>query len=111
MSDSLDPRHGICEGSVQIFNSEQVAKRLSDLPGWRLEKEVLKREFVFPRSRDAGEFVNSVATLSNEHNHHPSLVWEKRRVEITVWTRQLQGLTEYDFRLAAAINALEGVKG
>ena len=41
-----------------------------------------------------------------EQGHHPDLLLSWGKVEITIWTHKVNGLTESDFILAAKIDQL-----
>ena len=58
-------------------------------------------------SRRRCDFVNVVAGIAEERNHHPDILihgWNK--VRLTVTNHSEGGLTEADFGLAHAIDAL-----
>ena len=94
-----------------------MAKRLTDaeraaltrsLPGWSLVagREAIERNFQFKDFSEAWGFMNRVALLAENHNHHPdwSNVWNRVRIELS--THDAGGLTDNDVKLATAINAL-----
>jgi 4a-hydroxytetrahydrobiopterin dehydratase len=74
---------------------------------WRHEDDALVRDFTFPDFKAAMWFVNRVADLAEERNHHPDiLVHGWNRVRLTLSTHDAGGLTEADHALAAAIDGL-----
>jgi 4a-hydroxytetrahydrobiopterin dehydratase len=50
--------------------------------------------------------VNQVGELAEEQGHHPDICFGWGKVEITIWTHKIDGLTESDFILAAKIDEL-----
>ena len=50
-------------------------------------------------------FVNRVAELANAADHHPDILINYDRVTLTLSSHDSGGLTERDFKLAAAIDA------
>ena len=78
------------------------------LPDWTLNAapESLHREFRFRDFNEAWGFMNRVALLAEQQDHHPdwSNVWNT--VRITLTTHDAGGLTANDVRLAKAIDAL-----
>lgn len=53
------------------------------------------------------ELIGRIAELAERHDHHPDLhLTGYRRLEIELTTHSTGGLTEKDFALAAAIEAL-----
>ncbi|MGE0222941.1 MAG: 4a-hydroxytetrahydrobiopterin dehydratase [Acetobacteraceae bacterium] len=78
------------------------------LPAWtRLpDRDAIRREFRFRDFSEAWGFMNRVALLAEQHNHHPdwSNVWSTVRIELS--THDAGGLTMNDVKLAQAIDAL-----
>jgi 4a-hydroxytetrahydrobiopterin dehydratase len=66
----------------------------------------LRRVFRFKNFREALEFVNEVGELAEEQGHHPDISFGWGRVEVTVWTHKIDGLTESDFIFAAKVDTL-----
>lgn len=52
------------------------------------------------------KFVNNVAGLAEEQEHHPDFQIQGNRVELVLWTHDIRGLSEKDFGMAARINRL-----
>lgn len=51
--------------------------------------------------RQALDFTNRVGELAEEQNHQPDLYLSWGKVQITIWTHKIDGLTESDFVFAA----------
>jgi 4a-hydroxytetrahydrobiopterin dehydratase len=87
-----------------------VLESLQSVSEWAFSPETeggsLSRTFAFASFRDAQAFVNQVADLAEEQQHHPEVIWSYRRVCFTLTTHDASGLTEKDTRLALAINAI-----
>jgi 4a-hydroxytetrahydrobiopterin dehydratase len=74
---------------------------------WHGDDDALVRDFRFPDFKAAMWFVNQVAELAEERNHHPDiLVHGWNNVRLTLSTHSAGGLTDADHALAAAIDAL-----
>jgi len=74
---------------------------------WHHEDDALVRDFELKDFAAAMWFVNRVAELAEERNHHPDILihgWNK--VRLTLSTHDAGGLTEKDHALAAAIDDL-----
>ncbi len=74
---------------------------------WRQEGEALVRDLKFKDFAEAMAYVNRVADLAEEVNHHPDILvhgWNKVRLSLT--NHSAGGLTEADFQLAGAIDGL-----
>lgn len=74
---------------------------------WQQTDDALERDFEFKDFQAAMWFVNRVAEVAEERNHHPDiLVHGWNRVRLTLSTHDAGGLTEADHALAEAIDAL-----
>lgn len=74
---------------------------------WTYEDDALVRDFEFKDFTTAMWFVNRVAELAEERNHHPDILvhgWNK--VRLTLSTHSEGGVTEADHALAEAIGDL-----
>lgn len=103
-----------------LLSDAEIEKRLATLGGWRLEgldradvpgapgvPTVIVREYKLDDFAGAIAFVDRVAQLAEQANHHPDiLVYSWNRVRLTLRTHSEGGLTEADFELAARIDRL-----
>ena len=84
-----------------------IRRRLEVIPKWEVvEDRLLVRRLRFPDFVSALDFVNRVGRVAEERQHHPDLVLGWGKVEITVWTHSVGGLTDKDFAFAQAVDAL-----
>jgi 4a-hydroxytetrahydrobiopterin dehydratase len=74
---------------------------------WRREGESIVRDLKFDDFASAMAFVNRVADLAEEVNHHPDiLVHGWNNVRLTLTTHSAGGLTDNDFQMARRIEEL-----
>ena len=73
---------------------------------WENTGHALVREFVFADFAGAMAFVNRVAQVAEELNHHPDITIRWNKVTLTLSTHASGGLTGRDFQLAEALDAL-----
>jgi 4a-hydroxytetrahydrobiopterin dehydratase len=74
---------------------------------WQHDGDALVRDLEFKDFTTAMWFVNRVAELAEERNHHPDILihgWNK--VRLTLSTHSEGGVTQADHDLADAIDAL-----
>jgi 4a-hydroxytetrahydrobiopterin dehydratase len=74
---------------------------------WRREGDAIVRDLKFDDFRQAIAFVNRVADVAEEANHHPDLLvhaWNK--VRLTLSTHSEGGITQNDLDLAGRIDAV-----
>jgi 4a-hydroxytetrahydrobiopterin dehydratase len=78
-----------------------------DMSEWRQEGEALVRDLKFGDFAAAMAYVNRVADLAEEVNHHPDiLVHGWNNVRLTLTTHSAGKLTENDHEMARRIDAL-----
>ena len=96
-----------CRGGVPALKGKNLEEIKRKLPGWDVVNEHhLNKAFTFPDFVQALAFVNRVGDLAEQQGHHPDILLKWGKVEITIWTHKIDGLTESDFILAAKIDKL-----
>jgi 4a-hydroxytetrahydrobiopterin dehydratase len=91
---------------ADLLNDEEIESRLSGSQ-WRREDEQIVRDWQLKDFAAAIAFVNRVADVAEEMNHHPDILvhgWNKVRLSVT--NHSAGGLTGADFELAARIDTL-----
>jgi 4a-hydroxytetrahydrobiopterin dehydratase len=97
-----------CRGGVARLQGNELAALRQQLPtGWQVRDEhQLEKEFTFKDFRDALAFTNRVGELAEAQGHHPDIYLAWGKVKLTIWTHQVDGLTESDFIMAAKADRL-----
>jgi 4a-hydroxytetrahydrobiopterin dehydratase len=90
------------------LSEDQIKEALAsgDLPGWRLGKKQIFKNFKFPSFMDAVAFIDRVAEKAEVANHHPDLENHYNRVRIGLQTWNENAVTEKDLALARAIESV-----
>src|SRR5689334_15456563 len=90
-------------GTPPLSDSE-VQRYLPMVPGWRLEDGVLRRGLLFPDFRQLITFIDQLADLAEEQQHHPDfLVYGYRRMRLDFATHSIGGLSLNEFIMAAKV--------
>jgi 4a-hydroxytetrahydrobiopterin dehydratase len=82
---------------------------LPQLDSWTLDRSGehrLTKRFDFHSFVEAIGFVNTLAMITEEERHHPSIRIDYRTVSIELYTHSIRGLSENDFIMAAKTDAL-----
>lgn len=96
-----------CRGGTPPMRSDEIAPLRPFVPQWEVAQEKkLCRTFRFKDFVTALDFVNRIGALAEEQGHHPDLCFGWGKVEVTLLTHKIQGLTESDFIFAAKIDLL-----
>ena len=99
-----------CHGGVPSLKGGRLTElhqQLADPAQWNVVNEHhIVRVCKFPDFNSALAFVNRVGAVAEEQGHHPDIQLGWGKVEITLWTHAVDGLTESDFILAAKIDEI-----
>ncbi|MGC2195205.1 MAG: 4a-hydroxytetrahydrobiopterin dehydratase [Terriglobales bacterium] len=107
MSDLASKTCVPCRGDVPALTGHDLHTLSHQLPNWKvIDQHHITRTFTFPDFQKALDFVNRVGAVAEEQGHHPDILLTWGKVEITLWTHKVKGLTESDFILAAKIDPL-----
>ena len=99
-----------CEGIGKAFAAAEAQARIKEIPGWSLaaDSKSIWREYITKDFTAAVDFINAIAPIAEEENHHPDLhLTGYRKLHIDLNTHALGGITENDLILAAKINGLK----
>lgn len=103
-----------CRGAIPPLTPDQIAPLLAQLTGWTAAaNHHLEKTWRFPDFLRALAFVNRIGALAEQQGHHPDLRLSWGRVDVTIFTHKIDGLTESDFVLAAKMDSMceEGGEG
>lgn len=108
MNDLTQKKCVPCELNTPPLTQEQYEPLFKELKlDWEvIEEKKIRHEFKFKDFLKAMEFVNKVAKLAEEENHHPNIHIYFSRVVIDLTTHSIKGLSENDFILAAKIEQI-----
>lgn len=95
-----------CEGGVPKLDDQQTREMLGQVAGWEARDEKIHKTFEFKDFVTAMQFLNRMADVAEAEGHHPDFCVHYSRVDVTLWTHAIGGLSENDFILAAKIDAL-----
>ena len=78
--------------------------------GWNEVKGALQRGFRFGDFREAIGFVNRLADMAEEANHHPDIQISWNAVTVRWWTHVKHAITDRDVEMAERTNRLANTK-
>lgn len=92
-----------------LLSKEEVQKHFDDLKGWQTEAGMLSKLYKFSSYTDGLVFASAVGWIAEGLKHHPEILVGYQKVMVATTTHDVEGLTEYDFKLARYIdNYLSG---
>jgi 4a-hydroxytetrahydrobiopterin dehydratase len=83
-----------------------ITSMLNQLDGWTRSGNVITRQFQFDDFAEAFGFMASVAVAAERLNHHPDWSNSYGKVEISLTSHDVGGLSGRDFKLASRIDRL-----
>jgi 4a-hydroxytetrahydrobiopterin dehydratase len=97
-----------CEGGVPPLKKNEIAAYLAQTPGWEVspDQTFIQRHYSFKNFYQTMAFVNAIAWIANQENHHPDLEVGFNYCVIKFTTHAISGLSKNDFICAAKINQL-----
>lgn len=90
------------------MSKDEARRLLEQVPSWTLSDDgkSVHREFKFKNFHRTMEFVNALAWIAHQEDHHPDLEVGYNRCAVRYSTHAIGGLSENDFICAAKIDAL-----
>src|SRR5689334_4480104 len=79
---------------ADLLNNQDIKEWLKKLPEWDLEKKHIERTFEFDDFTQAMDFVNGVAEIAEEDEHHPNIDIRYNKVRVELSTHSEGGLTD-----------------
>ena len=85
-----------------------IESKLKELSGWPRGGFWIKKTFVRKGFVGAADFVQHLVPIAEAMDHHPDVrIFAYKRVEVSISTHSVGGLTQKDFDLANKIDALQ----
>jgi 4a-hydroxytetrahydrobiopterin dehydratase len=85
---------------------DEAAAMAPQIPEWSVREKTIERHYKFGGFREAITFIDRVADLAEQEDHHPDIHNSYNRVTIELSTHKVGGLSMNDFILAAKIDGI-----
>jgi len=92
------------------LSPEDIEKRLLRFPDWDYFDNAIHAEFEFDNFKDCFSAMSRIAFECEALNHHPNWANVYNTLNISLSTHDANGVTEKDFKLAEAIEAIVEVE-
>jgi 4a-hydroxytetrahydrobiopterin dehydratase len=89
-----------------MYSLVELTQKMVNLKDWTLESESIVKVSEFENFNKAIEFVNKVAEIAQNHNHHPEIIINFNTVRLTLTTHSVKSLSEKDFIVAEEIDKI-----
>lgn len=91
---------------MKKLSEQDIEKKLLHLPEWDYYDDALHAEFEFENFKDCFSAMSRIAFECEALNHHPDWSNVYNVLTISLSTHDANGVTEKDFQLAKAIEAI-----
>ena len=98
-----------CKIDAPRLTDTEITNLISEINDWDLIQEPvkqIKKIFSFPDYQSGVNFLNAVATMADQEDHHPELVLEWGKVTVIWWSHKIKGLHKNDFICASKTDNL-----
>ncbi|EKD70232.1 MAG: hypothetical protein ACD_46C00592G0002 [uncultured bacterium] len=98
-----------CEGGIPAMTKDEIKKLLPQIQNWEVssDSKMISKRFTFKGFYKTMSFVNAIAWIANQENHHPDLEVGYNYCVVKYTTHAVNGLTKNDFICAAKVDQLE----
>ena len=93
-----------CEGGTPALSRPEINNLL--IPGWEQQGQAICKTYQFKNYYQTIAFVNAVAWMTHQQDHHPDLAVSYNSCRVEYSTHAIGGLSENDFICAAKVDAL-----
>lgn len=88
------------------LSQQEIELEIGKIQGWKVANGKLNRTFEFENFVQAFGFMTQVAIQAEKMNHHPEWFNVYNKIEINLVTHDINGISNYDIKLAETINHL-----
>ena len=86
-----------------LLSPDEIKKSLSN-KGWEYADKKISKSFIFETYMDGIEFVNKMADLAERNNHHPDIAIGWCRIDVSISSHDMGGVTTKCVNLAIGID-------
>ena len=91
---------------MKKLSNQEIEKRIENLIDWDFYEDALHTDFEFDNFKDCMSAMNRIAFECEALNHHPDWSNTYNLLTISLTTHDADGVTQKDFDLAQAIEAI-----
>lgn len=93
-----------------LLDQDSIEKKLLRFPDWEYYNNAIHAEFEFENFKDCFSAMSRIAFECEAQNHHPEWNNVYNILRISLSTHDADGVTQKDFNLAEAIEAIVEVE-
>ena len=89
---------------MKKLSPKEIKEELDGIEGWEYDGESIFKFFNFTTFTDAIKFVDKIAQIAEEIQHHPSILIDYTRIRLSICTHEINGVSDKDIDFAARVN-------
>jgi 4a-hydroxytetrahydrobiopterin dehydratase len=89
-----------------LLEPNELQAALKKCPEWDYENKAITRTVEFEEFNDAIDFVNGLAEIIDEAQHHPEIIIRHTKVTLNLTSYDAGGVTDLDIELAQRVDNL-----
>ena len=94
--------------TLHTLQPTEIQLAMNSLSGWTLDTQhdtpCLLKSWKLPNFDAAVMRFNQIAQLAQAQDHHPEVLSSYTQLQVRLWTHDVGGLTDKDFKLAHSID-------
>lgn len=90
------------------LDDTEISESVASMAGWKLDGKFIVKKYRFREFLKGVAFVNDIAQLSEEKNHHPFMSIDYKMVTLRLTSWKAGGLTDLDISLAGNYDQIYG---
>ena len=88
-----------------LISQEEINKSISSR-GWQYANKEILKSYKFDTYMEGIEFVQKIAILAERHNHHPDIHIGWCKIDVSITSHEMSGVTTKCVNLATGIDLL-----
>ena len=89
---------------MKLLSPTEIQEKFGKLNHWIVIENSIQKKYSFKNFAESMAFVTRTALISEQMDHHPDILIQYNKVQLTLTTHSAHGLTDLDFILASKID-------
>jgi 4a-hydroxytetrahydrobiopterin dehydratase len=89
---------------AEVISPDDLKRLLKRIPEWEVEGKCIVRTIEFDDFQEGIDFVNAVAEIADDTEHHPDIDIRYSKVVVRLTTHDAGGITDADIEMAQLID-------
>lgn len=91
---------------MKVYGENEILEKLKSYKHFHYKNQKLFATFEFSSYMAGVDFVNQVAKIAEEMDHHPDIYLTYKKVSLEIMTHSAGGITDLDFEFATRVEEI-----